>query len=89
MTISTVRIFDKFSAAFSTYWINNGSIQNTYQIDLLLTLETKRIEPVCISDRAWYDMYRIHLGVEQKQMKALIGPLSFFIFKPLLTFFYF
>ena len=55
MTISTVNIFDKFSAAFSI----------TYQIDLLPTLETKRIDPICISDRAWYDMYRIHLGVEQ------------------------
>ena len=31
-------------------------------------------------------MHRIHLGLEQKQMKALIGPLSFLIFKPLLTF---
>ena len=65
MTISTVSIFDKFSAAFSTYWINIGSIQSTYQIDLLLTLETKRIDPMCIPDRAWYDMYQIHLGVEQ------------------------
>ena len=64
-TSSTVSIFDKFSAAFSTYWINIGSIQSTYQIYLFLTLETKRIDPMCISDRAWYDMYQIHLGVEQ------------------------
>ena len=33
-----------------------------------------------------FDMYRIHLGVEQKQMKALIGPLSFLTLKSLLLF---
>ena len=65
MTISTVSIFDKFSLVFSTYWIDIGSIQNKYQIDLLFILETKRIDPICISDRTWYDTYWIHLGEEQ------------------------
>ena len=36
LTISTVGIFDKFEAAFSTYRIDIGSIQNMYQIDFLL-----------------------------------------------------
>ena len=32
-------------------------------------------------------MYRIHLGVEQEQMKkTLIGPLSFLTVKPLFSF---
>ena len=40
-------------------------------------------------DRTWYDMYLIHLGVEQKQMKTLIAPLSFFDFETVITFSYF
>ena len=62
MTISTDNIFDKL-AAFSTYRIDTGSIQNTYQIDVLFSLETKRIDPIFLSDRTWHDMCRIHLGV--------------------------
>ena len=65
MAISTGSIFGKFLAAFSTYLISIGSIQNTYQIDLFPTLETKKIDPTCVSDTVGYDKYRIQHGVEQ------------------------
>ena len=87
MTNSTVSSFEKLSAAFSAFVIDNGSIQNT--IDFLLILKTKKIDPVCISDRTWFDICRNHLGVDQEQMKTLIGPLSLLNFKPLFTFSYF
>ena len=65
MAISTASIFGKSLVAFATYWINIESIQNTYQIDLFPTLETKKIDPTCISDTVGYDKYRIQHGVEQ------------------------
>ena len=86
MTISTANIFDKFYAVFSKYRIDFGLIQNTYQIDFLFSLEIKRILLICLSDTTWYNMYRIHLGVEQSQIETLIGPLSFSTLKPLLLF---
>ena len=56
MTVNTVGIFEKFSAALSKYWIDIGLIQNTYQIDLLFISETKRIDSISVSDTTWYDM---------------------------------
>ena len=63
--------------------------EDTYQIDFLFSLELKRIDPICVSDETWDDMFRIHLEVEQRQRKILIRvlSLSFLTFKPLLLFF--
>ena len=35
------------------------------QKDFLFASEAKMIDPIYISDITWYDMYQIHLGVEQ------------------------
>ena len=59
-------------------------IQNMYQIDFLFSLETKRIDQIFFLDGRWYNMYWVHLGVKQVQMKILIGPLSFLTLEPLL-----
>ena len=61
--------------------------ENTYQIDFLFSLELKRIDPICVSDETWDDIFRIHLEVEQRQKKILIRLLSFLTFKLLLLFF--
>ena len=68
--------FCQVFGCFFTYLIDIGSIQNTYQIVFLFLSETKSIDPICISDRALYDMYRINLGVQQQQMKTLTGLLD-------------
>ena len=62
-------------AAFSTYPVDIGMIQNTYQIDFLFSLETKG------SKRYAYRIERVTICIgfilEENIMKTLIGPLSF------------
>ena len=53
----------KAAANLAGCQIDFGLIQNTDQIEFLFSLETKRINPICLWDRTWYDMYRTHLGV--------------------------
>ena len=38
------------------YWV---SIKNTYQIELLLSLETYQVNQICTADTKWYDMFQI------------------------------
>ena len=43
------------------FWIDPKHVPDRF----FFSLETKKIDPICLSDRTWYDMYQIHLGVEQ------------------------
>ena len=52
---------DDYINISNRYWTDPKHVSDR----LFVFIRNKMIEPICLSGRTWYEMYRIPLGVEQ------------------------